>query len=314
MGELARIQKVDLNEAWSHEAADFTPWLQDNIDQLGDALGLDLEVEEREAPVGTFSLDLLAKDGGGRPVIIENQLGTTDHSHLGQILTYSAGYNASVIVWIAKEFRDEHRAALDFLNSRTGDDTEFFGVKIELWRIDGSRPAVNFDLVVTPNEWRKQAAGRSRETRTSERNERYRQFFQALIDTLREEHKFTKARKAQPQGWYAFSSGVTSFSYGATFGAHGRTWVELYIDSPEQERNKRSFDRLEQQKDAIESELGTTLEWQRLDHRRASRISVRRPGSIDEDQKSLKDIREWMIRQLLEFKRAIGPRLPKLLK
>lgn len=314
MGELARIEKVDLHEAWSNEAVDFTPWLQENIDQLGDALGIDLEVEEREAPVGTFSLDLLARDGSGRPVIIENQLGTTDHTHLGQILTYSAGYNASVIVWIAKEFRDEHKAALDFLNTRTGDDTEFFGVRIELWKIEDSRPAVNFDLVVTPNEWRKQAAATSRVTRTSERRERYRQFFQALMDTLREEHQFTRARKAQPQSWYSFSSGVTSFSYGATFGAHGRAWVELYIDSPEQERNKQAFDRLEQQKEALESELKTTLEWQRLDNRRASRISVRRSGSIDEDQETLDDIRRWMIRHLLAFKQTFGPRLPELME
>ena len=126
MVELARIDKVDLREVWSNEAADFTPWLQKNIDQLGAALGMDLEVDEREAPVGTFSLDLLARDGSGRPVVIENQLSTTDHTHLGQILTYAAGHNASVIVWIAKEFRDEHRAALDFLNSRTGGDTDVF--------------------------------------------------------------------------------------------------------------------------------------------------------------------------------------------
>ncbi|MCY4634736.1 MAG: hypothetical protein OXG04_09580 [Acidobacteria bacterium] len=85
MAELARIERVDLREVWSNEAADFTPWLQENVDQLGDALGMDLEVEEREASVGTFSLDLLARDGGGRPVIIENQLGTTDHTHLARL-------------------------------------------------------------------------------------------------------------------------------------------------------------------------------------------------------------------------------------
>lgn len=197
MAELARIEKVDLREIWANEAADFTPWLQENIDQLGDALGMDLEVEEREASVGTFSLDLLARDGSGRPVIIENQLGTTDHTHLGQILTCAAGQNASVIVWIAKKFRDEHRAALDFLNSRTGEDTEFFGVGVELWRIEGSRAAVNFDLVVTPNEWRKGAASTPRESGPSERGEKYRLFFQALMDALREDHQFTRARKAQ---------------------------------------------------------------------------------------------------------------------
>lgn len=313
MTELARIEKVDLREVWSNEAADFTPWLQENIDRLGDALGMDLEVEEREASVGTFSLDLLAHDGGGRPVIIENQLGTTDHSHLGQILTYAAGHNASVIVWIAKEFRDEHRAALDFLNSRTGEDTEFFGVGVELWRIEGSRPAVNFDLVVTPNEWSK-GTGVTPPGGTSERGERYRLFFQPLMDALREEHQFTRARKAQPQSWYSFSSGTRWFTYGATFTAHGRARVELYIDSTEGERNKRAFDRLEQQKERFESELEATLEWERLENRRASRISVLRSGSIDDNQERLEEIRQWMIDRLLAFRRVFGPRLPELVE
>ena len=128
MVELAKIEKVDLRAVWPDEADDFTLWLQDNIDQLGAALGMDIEVQEREAAVGRFSLDLLAQDGNGRPVIIENQLEATDHDHLGKLLTYAGGHDAEVIVWIAKEFRDEHRAALDFLNSRTGEDTEFFGV------------------------------------------------------------------------------------------------------------------------------------------------------------------------------------------
>ena len=309
MADLARIERLDPRSTWSNEAADFTPWLQQNIDQLGEVLGLDLDVEEREASVGPFSLDLLARDGSGRPVIIENQLDTTDHSHLGQILTYAAGYKASVIVWIARDFRDEHRAALDFLNSRTGEDTEFFGVRVELWKIDDSRPAVNFDLVATPNEW-----GKSREPRPSEKGEKYRVFFQELIDTLREEHAFTKARKAQPQNWYSFSAGAKSFSYGANFGFHRRVWVELYISSPDKELNKRAFDRLQQQKVPLESELNATLEWQRLDKGKASRVSVRRPGSIDDNQETLEEIRRWMVDQLLAFKGAFGPRLPRLME
>ena len=65
-----------------------------------------------------------------------------------------------MIVWIARKFRDEHREALDLLNRRTGEDTEFFGIEVELWKIDDSRPAVNFNLVATPNEWRKQTVSR----------------------------------------------------------------------------------------------------------------------------------------------------------
>lgn len=314
MVELSRIERVDLGNVWPDEADDFTPWLQSNIAQLGEALGMDLEVQEREASVGTFSLDLLAHDtGNNRPVIIENQLGVTDHTHLGQLLTYAAGFDASVIVWIAKDYRDEHRAALEFLNGRTGEDTQFFGVVVEVWKIDESRPAVNFDLVAAPNDWRKQtvSSGRTRGN-VSERMEKYREFFQGLIDTLREEHQFTNARKAQPQNWYSFSSGRSEFSYGTNFNSDGRARVELYIDSGEQEQNKQIFDRFEAQKAMFESELEEPLEWELLDNRRANRISIRRLGSIDDSPDTLEEIQEWMIEKLLNFRRVFGPRLAEL--
>lgn len=277
---------------------------------------MDLEVQQREASVGTFSLDLLAHDtGNNRPVIIENQLGVTDHTHLGQLLTYAAGFDASVIVWIAKEYRDEHRAALEFLNGRTGEDTQFFGVVVEVWKIDESRPAVNFDLVAAPNDWRKQTVntGRARGS-VSERMEKYREFFQGLIDTLRQEHRFTNARKAQPQNWYSFSSGRSEFTYGVNFNSDGRARVELYIDSRNQERNKEIFDRFEEQKVSFEAELEETLEWERLESRRASRISVLRLGSIDDSPETLDGIQNWMIVKLLNFKRVFGPRLAELVE
>ena len=205
--KLATIDKVDLREVWPKEATDFTPWLAENIAELGGALGMDLEVQAREAQVGAYQLDLLARDGSGRAVVIENQLGITDHSHLGQLLTYMAGFDANVIVWIAKKFRDEHAEALSLLNRRTGEGTEFFGIEVELWSIDNSHPAVNFKLVAAPNDWGKQPDRRPSDG-VSERSERYRDFFQGLMDTLREEHRFTTARKAQPQNWYSFSAGT----------------------------------------------------------------------------------------------------------
>ena len=314
MIELANIEKVALREVWPDEAADFTPWLAKNIVMLGEALGLDLETLSEEAPVGRKKLDILAHDvGSNRPVIVENQLGGTDDSHLGQLLTYAAGYDANVVVWIAREFSDEHKAALEYLNDRTGDDTEFFGVEVEVWKIDESRPAVNFDLVSTPNDWRKQAAsaGRTRGN-VSERREKYREFFQGLIDSLREEHQFTNVRKAQPQNWYSFSSGRSEFSYGTNFNSDGRARVELYIDSGEQEHNKQIFDRFEAQKAIFESELEETLEWELLENRRANRISIRRLGSIDDSPDTLEEIQEWMIDRLLAFKRVFGPRLAEL--
>lgn len=178
--------EVELREVWPNEASDFTPWLAENITELGKALGLDLELQEREASVGSYSLDILARDlGSGSLVVIENQLESTDHDHLGKLLTYAAWFDANVRVWIAKEFRDEHREALDSLNHRTGEDTQFFGIEVELWKIDNSRPAVNFNLVATPNEWLKQTVSVRAAGNVSERDKRYKAFFQSLIDTGR---------------------------------------------------------------------------------------------------------------------------------
>ena len=312
--ELATIERVDIRSIWPNEATDFTPWLAENLSALGKVLGLDLELQSQEAPVGGYSLDILAHDGNGSPVVIENQLGPTDHNHLGQLLTYAAGFDANVIVWIAKEFRDEHREALDLLNHRTGEDTEFFGVEVELWKIDESRPAVNFNLVSTPNEWRKQTVRDARaDGNVTERSEKYREFFQGLIDTLRDEHRFTNAKRGQPQNWYSFSAGhAQRVRYGANFSGGSRARVEVYIDNGEKDWNEELFDRLAASKDDIESKVEEELDWERLNNRRACRISAVRPGSIDADEKTLAEIRDWMVDKLLDFKRVFGPKLAEL--
>ena len=116
MAKLGKLEKVDLREIWNTEASDFTPWLarEENIEELGKEIGIELEVEGTEKDVGPFRADILCKDTiDGHWVLIENQLEKTDHTHLGQLLTYAAGLNAVTIVWIADRFTDEHRAALD---------------------------------------------------------------------------------------------------------------------------------------------------------------------------------------------------------
>ena len=314
---LAKIERVDLREAWPNEARDFTPWLAENIAELGEALGMDLELQETEAAVGGYSLDVLATDlNQNRPVIIENQLETTNHDHLGKLLTYAAGYDANVIVWLTREFRDEHRQALDWLNRRTDKETEFFGVVVELLKIDGSRLAPQFRTVATPNDWRKETSVKVRDDTpvASVRGERYREFFQPLIDTLRERHKFTNARKAQPQNWYSFSAGYGQrVIYGANFTGQRQARVEVYIDVGNGDRNIRLLENLELHKEEIESTLNETLDWQRLEGRRACRIALHRPGSIEDDADTLADIQEWMVKNLLEFKRVFDPKLAELI-
>ena len=276
-------------------------------------MGMDLELQQTEASVGGYALDILATDRNqNRPVVIENQLEATNHTHLGQLLTYAAGFNAGVIVWVTKEFRDEHRQTLDWLNERTGDGTQFFGIVVELWRIGNSLPAPHFNIVATPNEWRKETVkGGGEAPAVSERRERYRQFFQSLIDTLREKG-FTNARKGQPQSWYSFGTGYGNISYGAVFTGNKQARVEVYFGGADAERNTRLLDGLEQYKRDIESQLEKSLDWQHLEHALACRIALDRPGSIDDDDETLSTIQSWMVDHLLSFKEVFGPRLAEL--
>ena len=311
MKEFGILKKVDIREMWKNEATEFTTWLCNNLSSLGDVLEMDLELEKREADVGEFSLDILARDvGRNRLVVIENQFGRTDHKHLGQLLTYAAGYDSSAVVWIAEELREEHRQTLDWLNQNTIENIEFYGVVIEVLQNDQSRPAYNFKLVAFPNEWRK--TNISAGAQTSEKREAYRVYFQNLIDTLRTKN-FTNAQKGQPQNWYSFSSGIQGILYSNSFAQGGRVRAEIYIDKGDAQLNKELFDKLLQDKDSLEKDFGEALEWERLDSKRASRIAVYRPGSIEDDQKTLDEIKDWSIETLLKFKKVFAPKIEKYL-
>lgn len=148
-----RLEKISARGGWLHEALDFTPWLAENLELLGEAVGLALELRRREHPVGKYSLDLLLEDAQERVVIVENQFGATDHDHLGKLLTYCAGTSADVVIWIAETLNEEHIAALEWLNESTVQGVGFFGVELELLKIGDSLPAPHFRVVVQPNEW-----------------------------------------------------------------------------------------------------------------------------------------------------------------
>jgi len=157
MTSLGRLERIDdIRKVWANEAQDFTPWLaeEDNLRLLGEVIGIELELEGKEKSVGPFSADILCKDTATNDwVLIENQIERTDHTHLGQLLTYASGLEAVKIVWIATKFTEEHRATLDWLNEITREDFHFFGLEIELWRIGDSPVAPKFNIVSKPNDW-----------------------------------------------------------------------------------------------------------------------------------------------------------------
>ena len=311
MKELGQINHVDPRTVWQHEASTFTPWLADNLDRLSAALGLDLELTEVEAPVGDFSLDLLARDlSKNRIVIIENQLEGTDHDHLGKLLTYASGHDAGVIVWIATKIRDEHRQAMDWLNARTDSETEFFAVLLEVLQIDDSKPAVQFRPVAAPNTWRKdqkrKGAGQS-----SPRGELYRVFWRGVVDELREKHRFTRSQTAPAQNWCSFTSGVRGVGYNPSFAAQGRCRAEIYIDTGDEDENTQIFSYLENRKAELEQQFGSPLEWEALEAKRACRVAIYRKGAITDPVETHEEMKNWFIQNMLQLKRVLGPSLEK---
>lgn len=210
--DLGRLEPVDPRTVWPHEAQHFTPWLLEHADVLSDVLGMDLELKAAEHRVGEFSLDLIGTDqASGERVIVENQLDQSDHAHLGQILTYAGGTDPTNVIWVATGFREEHRAALEWLNERTDERTRFFAVLLQTVRISGSPPAPLLTPVVRPNDWGKQV----RATTTSGRSRSWTEndFRTAIGETGDEQliafadRLYEHTRAAAPGAWTYFGEG-----------------------------------------------------------------------------------------------------------
>lgn len=215
-----------------HEAIDFTPWLLNNADALGSALGIDLELTAAEHPVGGFSLDLIGRDLTNNCVlIVENQLAGTDHAHLGQLITYAAGTEAGTIVWVASSFREEHRQALDFLNDLAGRDARLFAVQMWAVRIGPSPAAPLFELRAQPNDWHAVVAAGARTTsELAGKPQLYVAFWTRFLERLaRERPTWSRARKPQAANWIAMPSPFKGLSYySASFAQGGKPRSELY--------------------------------------------------------------------------------------
>lgn len=303
--EFGSIRTVPIRDIWPGEATDFTPWLSQNLDRIADKLGMELTLEGTESSAGDFSADIVARDlSTNRLVVIENQFGSTDHRHLGQILTYASVLGAQAVVWIAESIRAEHKATINFLNQNLKESLQLYAIEVSIIRIDDSRPAYAFNLVCMPAE----ADNQIKTQEASELKQKYRAFFQALIDDLRTQHQFTNARLGQPQGWYTFSSENSRvFVYSASFAQGGRVRAEVYIDCHNKARNEAIFDLLYAQKERIETAYGAELSWERLDNKRACRVAIYRDGDIDATSETLDDIKRWTIDQLLKFKWVFPP-------
>lgn len=280
MTNLGTLKKItDLRSIWPHEALNFTPWVAENVDLLADAVGLDITVDETESSVGDFNVDIYASETGtDRKIIIENQLEDTDHDHLGKLITYASGKGADVVIWVVKHAREEHKAAVEWLNNHTDDKIGFFLCEIKLFQIGDSQIAPAFTVVERPNDWTKEI----RKTASANSTQQQRlEYWQAFNDYAFSDANFSRIfnkRKPTTDHWMDFSIGSSACHIAVSqIQKRKAVDVELYIND-----DKELFKSLFAHKDEIEKNMEMELEWKELPERKASRILIEKTVDLDD--------------------------------
>lgn len=322
-GELGRLTSVEIRDYWKNEAQDFTPWLAkpENIALLAKALGVELEVVSVERAVGPFSADILCQGSDGRYVLVENQLEKTDHTHLGQLLTYAAGIETGVNVWIAQRFTEEHRAALDWLNTfkratgeATGDSVHFFGIEIELWRIGDSPPAPRFNVISRPHEWRPTDIVTAASMRPMQQLQL--EYWDAFRSYLQAQGGPIQTGKPQPRHYIELPIGKAGVNLSAVatewdengHKTEGLNRVELMLKAP---NAKSYYEQLQTDRAAITAELGEELAWNNPDKAQMCRLFVCRAANIS-DRSDWQNQFSWLQERLERFQKVFRARVGAL--
>ena len=307
---LGTLEPVDLRTVWTDEARKLTPWLSkpENLERLSKALDLELELEGTEMLVGPFKADLVANETSTNSrVIIENQLERTNHDHLGKIITYASGLRAKIIIWIAKEFTEEHRQAIDFLNETAAPDLRIYAIELRLFRIGNSVPAPFFEIISSPNEYA--ATAKHEESGMTQVKALYLDFWTGFRDYCKEKGSFLNLRKPRPQHWYNLAVGRSKFRIALTASTmYSRLGCEIYIRGTQA---KKAFKLLEQQKPEIEAQLGP-LDWQELPDKQDSRIAIYKTDVDITNSATHIAAFEWLKSKAEAFHRTFSNRIKAL--
>lgn len=301
---LGKIKKVQLRKIWKNEAYDFTPWLAENLEQISEAIGLELEFEEKEVSVGPFSADILAKDTGtGKFVVIENQLEKTNHDHLGKCVTYASVLDASAVIWIASKFTDEHKKALDWLNDHTSDEIGFYGMKVELWQIDNSQPAVKFNVVSEPNIAVRQATKRKEQGELTDTRKTQLEFWTAFREKLAETGKVRSLQTPRPQYWFDIALGKSGINLSNTFNTdRNEIGVRVYIGNKKADEWLPYF---ESKKELIETQIESELDWNPNPNNRDKVITLTKHFDL-ENKENWKLGIEWLAENTIKFRETFS--------
>lgn len=308
--ELGKLEKVELRNIWKHEASDFSSWLSksENLSMLSDEIGIDITLIQTEAPVGKFSVDILAEEEDtGKKVVIENQLELTNHDHLGKIITYASGFDAEIIIWIVKEVRDEHKQAVDWLNEHTDEKINIFAIEMEVWKIGESPCAPKFKIVSKPNDWAKAIKKTTSQNELSDTKLLQLEFWSNFKEFVQEKNSSIPLRKAYPQHWFNITMGTSGAHICLTVNSQSnQIGCEIYISN-----DKDMFHALEKYKEKIHGELGLSLDWKELPGKKASRIKLITDGDISKSEE-WDEYFQWCLSNVESFQKVFSRHIKKI--
>lgn len=304
--KLGKLKEIDLRQVWTHEQYDFSKWLasEDNIRELGDTLNLSLTDIETEKFVGNYRCDILCKDElTGKNVLIENQLESTNHEHLGKIITYASGLDASVVIWIVGFARDEHASAIEWLNKHTDDELSFFLVEVHAYQIGDSVPAPMFKIIEQPNDFAKNVRTLSRKTDLNESQSKRLEFWNLFNEVLEQRGKPFNKRKATTDHWYSVAIGSSQCHISIDLvNREHKIRVGIWIDD-----NKDIYDNFFKHKDEIETKVGSPMVWLRLDDKKASIVCIYIDDLDFNNQSNYNELMNAIIDKVIILKRAFTP-------
>ncbi len=304
--KLGKLKEIDIRTVWAHEQYDFSKWLatEENIKELGDVLNLSLTEIETEKFVGSYRCDIVCKDEiTGKSVLIENQLEPTNHDHLGKIITYASGLDASVVVWVVASAREEHASAIEWLNKHTTSDVDFFLIEVHAYTIGDSAPAPMFKVIEQPNDFAKSVKSLANSGDLNESQVRRLEFWNMLNDALDQKGKPFNKHKATTDHWYTVAVGSSQcyISIDLVNKEH-KIRVGLWVTD-----NKEMYDMFYSHREEIEAAFGEPLDWDRLDNKKASIFSTSIPGLNFNKQDNYPELIDMAIEKTVKLREAVKP-------
>lgn len=302
--EIGKLKEVDIRELWKHEQYDFSEWLSkpDNIEYLNEILGLTLVDISKEAYVGSYRCDIFAKDETtGTKVIIENQLESSNHDHLGKIITYASGLDAKVVVWIVTNAKEEHCSAIEWLNNNTGSEVNFFLIELHAYKIENSKPAPMFKVIEKPNDFIKNSKVTGSKDNLNKSQAERLEFWNQFNEMIEKNGKPFNIRKPTTDHWYSVAIGTSEAHIDITLvNKDSKIGVGLWITN-----NKEMFDSLFENKEKIENELSCSLNWDRKqDNQKASSITLEIPGLDFDNHSNYEELMQQVIDNVVKMKKV----------